>query len=148
MSAATLELSYAPAELNDHGELGCVLTAGRFAGEGAAFFNYAELRHAFLPALRAFPLSNENPPSLRGALWDGGADLDLTIAPFRTVGSLLVQVELRSNLGDTYTPIHQYVRAHFWTEHGEIARFADQFENMLNMRQPKAILLGRIDGFI
>jgi hypothetical protein len=156
MSEATLELSYKPEEFNNHGALTGVVASGQFAGEGGAFFNLAELRDIFLPALRGFPLSKENPPCLRGGIWNGGVgssrivqvNFGFRIEPFRNAGKLLVQIDLQSDLGDSFEPIYQAVRAHFWTEYAEIERFAAQFENLLEDPRAVAILRGRTDGFV
>lgn len=133
---AELRLSYAPEEFYTHGELAGVVRSGGFAGEGSAWFNVDQLRDVFLPALRAFPVSSPNLPSLTGDVREGRADFGLKVSPFGTAGKLLVEAELQSNLGDTHRPVLQYVQARFWTEYAELARFAVQFRICSTIRGP------------
>ena len=124
------------------------MTSGGFAGHGSAFFNLAQLQDVFLPALSAFPLSSANLPSLQGGVRNGRADFGLRISPFKNAGKLLVEVELQANLGDSNEPILQYVCGRFWTEYAEIARFAAQFQTILENPRAVAVLRGRTDGFV
>lgn len=102
----------------------------------------------FLPALRSYPLSPPNPPSLEGDVENGRANFALKVSPHGMAGKLLVEIDFQSNLGDTHRPVHQYVKARFWTEYAELGRFAVQFENMLDDPRAFAMLRGRTDGLV
>lgn len=150
MASAEFRVSYEP-EDHSHGLLCGSVRSGEFCGDGSAFFNFSELYNKFLPALRAYPLSVDEPPSLRGGVWLGEhhqpglveTRFGFSLTQFNVAGLLLAQIELSENFGDTYAPILQSVVARFFVEYEELKRFADHFENLLFGRTTFAAMRGR-----
>jgi hypothetical protein len=85
------------------GKLFATVKSGAFSGEGNAWFDPASVKETFVAALRAFPISATNPPTIEGGFWSkrergalGQCHLRVVVAPYDKVGKLLVRVDLAS----------------------------------------------------
>jgi hypothetical protein len=63
-----LQLRYRPDD-EWHGQLEVVVKSGEFSGKGSAWFGRQHLKETFVSALRAFPLSANDPPLTEGGFW-------------------------------------------------------------------------------
>jgi hypothetical protein len=149
MSAAELRLRYRP---DDEwlGELDAAVTSGAFSGRGSAWFNREKLKDTFIAALRAFPLSTNDPPLIEGGFWSkerpGALEqchLRIAMRPHDSRGSVLVQVDLASESWATPDKDRQQaVTARFLAQYAAIDAFASQLEKVLDGTQESAVLSG------
>ena len=88
-----LSLTFSPDD-DGTGELSAHLSAGGFAGSGAAWFNVEEVL-AFCDKLEAYPLDPNALPSLAGGYWDDSDCLQTTllsidVCPLDSSGKLML----------------------------------------------------------
>jgi hypothetical protein len=154
MSTAELRVIYRPDE-DGTGEIIATVKSGVFGAEGSAWFGRG--LKTFLTDLRCFPLTSENPPQIEGGFWnERGRELwnteraslkqchlRICIKPYGSRGTLLVHIELASPFWTSPDDdLQNSATVRFLTEYAAVARFADQFEKVLDGEMDEAILLG------
>jgi hypothetical protein len=149
MSVAELRVSYRPDD-QWNGQLGATVRSGAFSGRGSAWFSRKRLKEIFTAQLRAFPLSETDPPVIEGGFWSkeqpGTLDqchLRITVRPYNLRGTLLVHVDLAT---DSWTSPdndqQQSVTARFLAEYETLREFASHLEQVLDGRRDEALLEG------
>lgn len=135
MSAAELRVTYQP---DDEwiGQLTAVVTSGAFSGEGSAWFTPSTVKETFVAALNAYPLSASNPPVLKPG-YETKCEFRIAVRPYDSVGTLLVEVDLASDVG-----LEQSLTARFVTEYMALQDFASGLAAALDGGEP-AVLIGR-----
>lgn len=147
MSAAELRLSYRLDE-DGSGEIIATVRSGAFSAQGSAWFNPGWVRNTFVAGLQAFPLSSANPPMLEGGFWgeEGRVEqchLRITVKPYNSSGSLLVQVDLASEVRETAdADLQNCATVRFLTEYAAIGGFTEQLKRVLEGECAEAILKG------
>lgn len=135
---------------NEHdGELCASVEGVGYSGQGAAWFNVAQLQ-SFCAALAAYPISSDTPPSLSGGYWneDGTAivqtHVGLTIAPYDIRGSLLVSIQLSAPIWELDGhDMHRCVTTHFRTDYPSLDRFRASLILALEIEGEAATLHGQ-----
>ena len=147
MSTAELRIAYRSDE-DWTGEIIATVKAGAFSAQGSAWFDRTHVKKTFLDHLRSFPLTSANPPTMEGGFWNshGGLDkchLRIGIKPYNTRGTLLVHVDLASEVWKTPdADLQNCATIRFLTEYAAVDGFAGQFEQVLNGKKDEAILQG------
>jgi hypothetical protein len=149
VSTAELRLSYKPDD-EWNGQLVAIVKSGAFSGQGSAWFSRLQLKEVFVAALRAFPLSESDPPMIESGFWSkenrGSLDqchLRIAVRPYNTRGTLLVQVDLASEYWKTPDDDQQQsVTARFLTAYAALERFGSRLEQVLNGEADTAVLHG------
>jgi hypothetical protein len=144
-----LGLSYRPDD-EWHGQLDATVRSGAFSGRGSAWFNREQLKETFTAALRAFPLSANDPPMIEGGFWSkeqsGSLDqshLRIRIRPYNARGTLLVQVDLATECWTSPdNDLQQSLTARFLVEYAALGEFASHLEEVLDGKRDKAVLSG------
>ncbi|WP_315767995.1 MULTISPECIES: hypothetical protein [unclassified Bradyrhizobium] len=155
MSTAELHIVYEPDE-DGTGKMIATARAGAFAATGAAWFG-RDL-DTFLEGLRSYPLSSDAPPMIEGGFFKSRSagffktyneceleqcHLRITIKPYDLRGSLLVHVELASEVWKTPdADLQKSASIRFLTEYAMIDRFATELGEVLKGRRDVAILSG------
>ena len=143
MSATELKLNYW-ADDDNTGELLATATAGAFSARGSAWVGRVHVKQTFPTALRIFPLTSTNPPVVEGGVWKDNGLLDqcslrITIKPYDLRGRLLVHAELASEVWEaSESELQNRASIRFLTEYAVLDRFADEFEQVLEV----AVLMG------
>ncbi|MFJ5486213.1 hypothetical protein ACIKTA_00565 [Hansschlegelia beijingensis] len=115
------------------------VTASTFSGSGAAHFEPTNVRQTFVTALRAFPLSSDNPPTLEGGFWKQGAQdvldqvhLRVIVRPHGSRGAILVHTEVATGVWEgADADLQQVCTARFLTSYEELSRFTSAFTDAL-----------------
>jgi hypothetical protein len=147
MSAAELRVTYRSDE-DGTGQIFATVKSGAFSAQGSAWFNPDRVKDTFVTSLRAFPLTSANPPTLEGGFWDGRGNPDqchlrITVKPYNARGTLLVQVDLASEVWKTPdTDLQNCATIRFLTEYAAVDGFAGQFEKVLDGEMEEAVLKG------
>jgi hypothetical protein len=149
MSDALLRLSYSPDD-NYCGEVTVTVISGAFAGRSKAWFDRVSIKETFIVALKSFPLSSTEPPTLEGGFWNkeelakiDQCHLRITVVPYDLRKVPLVRVELATQVWKTADADQQHtVTARFLTEYAALDRFASDFELVLDGKSKEAILRG------
>jgi len=149
MSAAELRITYRPDD-DGTGQIIAAVKSGAFSAQGSAWFNPDGVKNTFVVGLRAFPLSSTNPPMIEGGFWsgDGRGILDqchlrITIKPYNTRGTLLVHVDLASEVWKTPdADLQNCATIRFLTEYAAVGGFAEQLERVLDGEIDEAVLPG------
>ena len=143
-----LILSYMPENEHD-GELRASIEGAGYSGQGAAWFNVAQLQ-SFCAVLAEYPISSDTPISLSGGYWNDDATalvqthIGLTIAPFDIRGSLLVSVQLSAPIWDLESSDkHRCVMTHFRTDYLSLDRFRASLLIALEIEGKAATLHGQ-----
>lgn len=132
------------------GEIIATVKSGTFSARGSAWFDRTHVKETFLANLRSFPLTSANPPTIEGGFWNGTGSLEqchlrISIKPYNTRGTLLVHVDLASQVGKTRTPdadLQNSATIRFLTEYAAVDGFAEQFEKVLDGKEDDAVLQG------
>jgi hypothetical protein len=148
MSTAELRVSYRPDD-EWNGQLIAVVTSGAFAGEGSAWFTASTVKETFLAALNAYPLLANNPPVLEpgyeGTREPGAIEFRIAVRPYNSVGTLLVQVDLATEVATGGTPdrsLQQAITTRFLTEYIALQEFAAGLARALDGAPEPAVLVG------
>src|SRR5688500_6027608 len=147
MSEAELRLSYRPDD-DGTGEIVSTLRSGAFSAQGSAWFNPNWVTNTSVASLRAFPLSSADPPVLEGGFWSAESrdsleqcHLRITIKPYNSRGTLLVQVDLGSEVWETPdADLQNCATVRFLSEYAAIDGFAGQLKRVLDGECAEAIL--------
>ena len=123
------------------GKLFATVKSGAFSGEGNAWFDPTAVKETFVAALRAFPISTTNPPTIEGGFWSkreprtlGQCHLRVVVSPYDKLGKLLVRVDLASESEKTPDiDLQHAVTVRFLTEYAAIAAFADDLDRVLSV---------------
>ncbi len=132
------------------GQLVATVRSGAFSGKGSIWVDPVYVKQAFIAALKAFPLSESDPPIIEGGFWNketrGSLDqchLRIAIRPYNTRGTLLVQVDLATEFWETPDKDQQQsVTARFLTEYAALPEFATSLEQVLDGECETAVLSG------
>jgi hypothetical protein len=147
MSTAELRVIYRSDE-EWTGEIVATVKAGAFAAQGSAWFDRTHVKKFFLTNLRFFPLTSENPPTIKGGFWNERGSLDqchlrISIRPYNTRGTLLVHVDLVSEVRKALDAnLQNSATIRFLTEYAAVAEFAEELENVLDGAKDDAVLRG------
>jgi hypothetical protein len=146
MSAAELRLSYR-ADDDGTGKIIATVRSGAFSAQGSAWFNPNGVTNTFIASLRAFPLSSTNPPMLEGGFWSSDSltqcHLRIAVKPYNSRGTLLLQVDLASEVwGTPDADLQNSATVRFLTEYAAIDGFAEQIKRVLAGECAEAILKG------
>jgi hypothetical protein len=136
MSASELQVAY-QADDDGTGQIIAVVKSGEFAARGAAWFNPDVVKRTFVAALRTFPLRATAP-----ALIEGG-QLRIAVKPYDSRGTLLVHVDLSSEVWTTPdADLQNLATIRFTTEYAAVDRFARELEAVLDGERDVAVLIG------
>ncbi|MDF0517842.1 hypothetical protein P0R31_11430 [Bradyrhizobium yuanmingense] len=130
------------------GQITATVKSGQFSAQGAAWFDRTHVKGTFLTALRAFPLPSVGPPTLAGGFWAEGdpryqCHLRITIKPHDSRGTLLVQVDVSSEVWKTPdADMQNSATVRFRAEYAALDRFVEEFEQVLDGTRDVAILKG------
>lgn len=149
MSVSELQVSYRTDEEHTGQIIACV-RSGDFSARGAAWFGRVHVKDTFVAGLRTFPLDANSPPVLEGGFWSKGnrdvleqCHLRITIKPFYSNGTLLVQVDLASEVwASPDADLQNFATVRFRAEYPAIDAFATEFEEVLDGRREVATLKG------
>lgn len=147
MSGAELSLTYEP-DTDGTGEIFATVRSGGFSGKGSAWFDRTNVKETFVAELRPFPLTAT--PLIEGGFWnkDKGGMLDqchlrIAVTSYNSCGALLVRVDLATASWQTPdVDRQQTVTVRFLAEYAAIAKFADDFERVLDGAKDQAVLAG------
>jgi hypothetical protein len=148
MKKAALQVMYVSGG-DGIGEVFATVKSGAFSAEGSAWFGRG--LEDFLRGLRSYPLSSENPPMIEDGFWDGKGGLDrchlrISVKPYNSRGTLLVHVELASEVRDTPdVDLQNSASIRFLTEYAAVDRFAAELEQILDSKRAVAVLEGILD---
>jgi len=149
MDQPELSLEYIP-DSDGTGQLVATVRSGAFAGRGSAWINPDQMKGTFIAALKAFPLSESDPPIIEGGFWSkeipGSLDqchLRIAVRPYNARGTLLIQVDLATEFWTTPDKDHQQsVTTRFLTEYAALPEFATSLEQVLDGECETAVLCG------
>lgn len=124
------------------------VTASTFSGSGAAHFEPINVRQTFLTALRAFPLSSDNPPTLEGGFWKQGAQdvldqvhLRVIVRPHGSRGAILVHTEVATEIWKSAdADLQQACTVRFLSSYEDLSRFTSAFSKALRDMSGEAAL--------
>jgi hypothetical protein len=141
MSAPELQVVYRTDE-EYTGQIRAIVKSGQFSAEGAAWFDRINVKETFLVALRKFPLSENDPPTLEGGFWQSGnperldqCHLRIRIRPCDRRGTLLVHVDASSEVWKTPdADLQNSASIRFRAEYPAVETFAREFEESLTGR--------------
>ncbi len=144
---AELRVKYSPDD-QWTGELEGVVASNGFPGRGSAWFDRTHLRTAIIPAFRAFPLSDSEPPTIEGGFWSKERQgeleqchLRITVKQHNARGGLLVRVDVASQVWKTPdADMQQTVTARFLTDYEALRQFAEDLERVLDGALEEAVL--------
>jgi hypothetical protein len=130
-------------------ELHAEVTSSAFSGRGSAWFNPLQVRQTFVPALKAYPLPSDNPPTLVGGygsrddargLPDHGY-LRVIVRPHGLRGSLLVLTEIATAMqSGADDDLQQACTTRFLTSYMALDEFAATLDRLLDGKCDEAIL--------
>jgi hypothetical protein len=151
VSEIELQLRYRPDD-EWHGELDAVVRSSEFSGKGSAWFGREYIRTNFASALRAFPLSVDDPPLIEGGFGSkerpGSLEqchLRIAVRPYNSRGTILMLVQVHLATKSWASPdkdLQQSVTVRFLTEYAALDEFAAQLEQALDGKREWAILSG------
>jgi hypothetical protein len=149
MSVPELQVVYRTDE-DWTGEIIATVKSGGFSARGSAWFDRGHVAKTFLSGLRSFPLTSINPPLIEGGFWSSGdpaildqCHLRIAIKPYDSRGTLLVHVDLSSQVRETPdVDLQNSATVRFLAEYAAIDSFAEQFEQVLDGKREVAVLKG------
>jgi hypothetical protein len=144
---AELRVTYA-ADGDGTGQLKGAVESEGFSGHGSAWFDRAHLKKTVIPALRAFPLSADTPPTIEGGFYDkdrrGALDqchLRIMVEPYGSRGHLLLRVDLATEWWTTPNIDKQHsITVRFIVDYAALDQFATDLDRVLEGTCDEAIL--------
>jgi hypothetical protein len=149
MSESELQVAYQPDD-DGTGKIIATVKSGEFSARGAGWFNPIQVKRTFVATLRSFPLTATTPALIEGGFWSkdrpGSLEqchLRIAIKPYNSRGTLLVHVDLSSEVWSTPdADLQNLATIRFTTEYVAVERFAQEFEAVLDGEREVAVLTG------
>ena len=133
------------------GKLHVRATSDGFSGEGGAWFSNQKVLE-FADGIAAFPISEKNPPALKGGFYkrDKSGELDqehlaLAVYPIDRTGHLAVQVRIATEVWEQTRPESQRsVKLEIRTSYQPILQFSQDLKALVNGAVAEAVLHGEL----